>query len=126
MQLVAPVRVIAVLEMEPLSQGRGQGYLAAVLAHGAAQGADWIVALAARRVVPALDGDGGEADFAPGHGMRPGLGGQGADRCLERSAQGESSRASPPRRIETAPIGRRSNWGLVGSSRLLRDGVKGL
>ena len=80
MKLVAPVRVIAVLKMEPLGQGRRQGYLAAVLAHGAAQGADRIVALAPRRVVPARDGDGREADFAPGHGMRPGLGGQGADR----------------------------------------------
>ena len=38
-KLIAPVRVIAVLKMELLSQGRCQGYLAAVLAHGAAQGA---------------------------------------------------------------------------------------
>ena len=79
MKLIAPVRVIAVLKMEPLSQGRCQGYLAAVLAHGAAQGADWVVVHAARRVVPACDGDGREADVAPGYGMRPGLGGKGAD-----------------------------------------------
>ena len=45
MKLVAPVRVIAVLKLESLGEGRCQGYLAAVLAHGAAQGADWVVAL---------------------------------------------------------------------------------
>ena len=36
-ELVAPVRVVVVLETKPLSQGRGEGDLAAVLAHGAAQ-----------------------------------------------------------------------------------------
>ena len=112
MQLVAPVRVVAVLENEPLGEGRGQGDLAAVFAHGAAQGADRVVVLAPRRVVPPLDGDSRELDVASGHGMRPGLRGKGADRCLERSAQGESSRASPPRRTEIAPTRRRSNWGV--------------
>ena len=38
-QLVAPVRVLAVLEQKPLGQGRGQRDLAAVLADGAAQDA---------------------------------------------------------------------------------------
>ena len=64
MQLVAPVRVLAVLELEPLGQGRGQRHLAAVFAHGAAQDADGVVVLAPRRVVPALDGDGRELDVA--------------------------------------------------------------
>ena len=73
MQLVAPVRVVVVLEHESLGEGRGQGDLAAVLAHGAAQGADRVVVLAACRVVPPLDGDGRELDVASGHGMRPGL-----------------------------------------------------
>ena len=80
----------------------------------------------ARRVVPSLDGDGCETDIASGHRMRPGLLGKRIDRCLERSAQGESSRVSPRRRIEIAPKGRRSNWGVLGSSRLLADGVKEL
>ncbi len=79
MKLIAPVRVIAVLKMEPLSQGRCQGYLAAVLAHGARK-ADWIVTHAVRGVVPACDGHSGEAGFSPGYGVRPGLVCQGADR----------------------------------------------
>ena len=126
MQLEAPALVITVLEMKSLSEGRHQRDLAAVFAYGTAQGADRVVALAQRRVIPAHDGTGRDTDIASGHRMRPGLLGKRADRCLERSAQGESSRASPPRRIENAPKGRRSNWGSIGSSRLLMNGVKGL
>ena len=58
MQLVAPVRVVVVLEHEPLCNGGGEGYLAAVLAQCAAKGTDRVVALAPRHVVPPLDGDG--------------------------------------------------------------------
>ena len=96
-----------------------RGNLAAVLAHGTAQGADWVVVLTPCHVVPPLDGDGREMDIAPGHRMRPGLGGKGADGCLEHSAQGESSRASPRRRTGIAPTRRRSNWGLLESSHFL-------
>ena len=46
-KLIAPVRVIAVLKMELLSQGRCQGYPAAVL-ETARLGADWIVTHAVR------------------------------------------------------------------------------
>ena len=38
-ELVAPVWMVAVLEYQPPGQGRGQGDLTAVFAHGAAQGA---------------------------------------------------------------------------------------
>ena len=65
MQLVAPVRVIAVLEMKSLGEGRRQRDLAAVFAHGAAQGTDRVVALAPRRVVPARDGAGRERTSRP-------------------------------------------------------------
>ena len=124
-QLVTPVRVIAILEMEPLGQCRGEGYLAAVFAHGAAQGTDGIVSLASRYVVPAFDGGRRELNVAFCHRMTPRLLCRRANGCLERSAQGESSRAVPRRRIETAPTGRRSDFWVFGSSRLLTKRVKG-
>ena len=120
MQLVAPVRVVVVLEHESLRDGSGQGYLAAVLAQGAAQGTDRVVVLTPCHVVPPLDGDGREMDIAPGHRMRPGLLGKVADGCLQHSAQGESSGASPRRRTGIAPTRRRSNWGLLESSQFPR------
>ena len=46
MQLVTPVRVLAILDMEPLGQCRGEGHLAAILAHGATQRTEGIIALA--------------------------------------------------------------------------------
>ena len=49
MQLVAPVRVVAVLESKPFSDIRGQGDRATVFAHGASQGTDWVMVLAATR-----------------------------------------------------------------------------
>ena len=87
MQLEAPALVITVLEMKSLSEGRRQRDLAAVFAYGTAQGANRVVALAQRRVVPASDGTGRDTDIASGHRMRPGLLGKRADRCLERSTR---------------------------------------
>ena len=69
MQLIAPVRIIAVLENQPPGQGRVQRDLATVFAHGAAQDADRVVTMASRLIVPPLDGDGGEIDVATGHRM---------------------------------------------------------
>jgi len=85
-ELVAPVLVVAVLQNEPFDNSRGQGYFAAVFAYSASQGADRVVVLAPRCVIPPLDGDGRETDVATGHRMRPGLGGKAADGCLERTA----------------------------------------
>src|SRR6185437_14005984 len=68
-KLVGPVRVLAVLGHEPIGERRVEGDLAAILADGAAQRADGVVALAARGVVPALDGDGREVDVGPAAGM---------------------------------------------------------
>jgi hypothetical protein len=51
---VAPVRVVVVLENQPLGQRRGQGDLAAVFAHGTAQGADRIIVPVPGCVVPPL------------------------------------------------------------------------
>ena len=119
MQLVAPVRVVVVLEHESLRDGGGEGYLAAILAEGAAQGPHGVVVLAPRHVVPPLDGDSREMDIASGYRMRPGFGGKVADGCLQHSAQGESSGANPRWRIGIAPTRRRSNWGLLESSHFL-------
>jgi hypothetical protein len=86
-QLAAPVRVVTVLKMESLSEGRRERDLATVFAHGASQDAKGVIApLAERRVIPACDGAGRDADIAPGHRMGPGLFGEGADRRMERSA----------------------------------------
>jgi len=63
------VGVITVLKLESLGEGSRQGDLPAVFAHGAAQGADRVVALAARRVVPSGDGVCCELHVASGHGM---------------------------------------------------------
>ena len=108
MQLVAPVRVVVVLEHESLRDGGGEGYLAAVLAQGAAQGTDRVVVLAPRHVVPPLDGDGREMDIASGHRMRPGLGGKVADGCLQHSAAGGELRSEPTtenrNRAHKAPV----------------------
>ena len=70
-------------------QRRGQGDLAAVLAHGAAQDLERIVLLP-RLVVPAFDRDGGEVDLAAADRVRPGLGGESLEGGPEFSAQGES------------------------------------
>ena len=85
-QLIAPVRMIAILETHSLGDGHRHRAFAAVNAHGAAQGTDWVVRLTKRRVVPARDSTGGEADITTGHRMRPGLLGKRADCALERSA----------------------------------------
>ena len=106
MKLIAPVRVIAVLKMELLSQGRRQGYLAAVLAHSAAQGADWVVVLAPCSVIPPLDGHGREPGVASGHRMRPCLLGKAADGCLERTAsQGRAQERAHHGESKPRPLG---------------------
>jgi hypothetical protein len=92
-QLVAPVGMLAVLEQKPLGQRRGQGHLAAVLAYGAAQDADGVVRLASGFVVPALDGDGEEADVASTVGW-VGLVGKAADARCERLRGRGNSRVS--------------------------------
>jgi type III secretion system FlhB-like substrate exporter len=61
--------VITVLKLESLGEGSRQANLPAVLAQGAAQGADRVVALAARRVVPSGDGVCCEVHVASGHRM---------------------------------------------------------
>jgi hypothetical protein len=63
------VGVIKVLKLESLGEGSRQGNLPAVFAHGAAQGADRVVALPARRVVPSGDGVCRELHVASGHGV---------------------------------------------------------
>jgi hypothetical protein len=77
------VRVLTVLKNRLLGEGRRQGDLAAVFSHGAAQGAHRVVALAACRVIPARNGADCDLEIAAGHGMRPGLLSQAADRLLE-------------------------------------------
>ena len=125
MQLVAPVRVVAILEMEPLGQCRGEGHLAAVFAHGAAQGTDGIIFFASRNVVPAFDGGSRELDIAFAHGMTPRPLCEGADGRLELAAQADRSRVGQRRRIESTPTRRRLDLWVFGSSRLLTKGVKG-
>jgi hypothetical protein len=68
-KLVAPVRVITVVKLKSLGERSRQANLPAVLAYGAAQGADWVVALAARYVVPSGDGVCCEVHVASGHRM---------------------------------------------------------
>ena len=88
MQLVGPVLVVLVLLAQMLDLLRGQGHLAAVLAHGASQNAHGVVLLAPRRIVPALDGCHGETGLGSAHRMRPGLGGKGVESGLELSLPG--------------------------------------
>ena len=92
------------------ARSRCQGYLAAVLAHGARKR----VPTGSSRtrpcdVVPACDGGhGGEAGgllVRLQDATRSWLPGSGSLNRAFRAAKGESSRASPPRRIETTPIG---------------------
>jgi hypothetical protein len=83
-QLITLVRVIPVLEVKSLSDGECQRYLATVLAHGATQGADWVIGLAERHVIPARDGVGRNVEITPGHVMRPGLLGKRVNCALER------------------------------------------
>ena len=85
-QLVGPVRMVAVLPPQMLGQPRSQRDLAAVLAHAALEHPDRVVILT-RFVVPALEGGGGKADLAGGDRMRPGLRGEGAEGHLEFSAR---------------------------------------
>src|SRR5271157_5183667 len=86
-QLIAPVRVIPVLEMKSLGDGWCKRDPATVVTHGAAQGADGVVRLAQRRVIPARDGAGRDAEITSGHGMRPGLLGKRAERAPKCSAR---------------------------------------
>ena len=108
MQLVAPVRVVVVLEHESLRDGSGQGYLAAVLAQGTAQGTDRVVVLAPCHVVPPLDGDGREMDIASGHRMRPGLLRQGRGWLSSAHRAGGELRSEPTtenrNRAHKAPV----------------------
>ena len=107
-QLIAPVRVIAVLEMKSLGEGRRQRDLTAVSAHGAAQGADWIVVSAPGCVVPPFNGGGRELGVASACGVRPGLGSEGADRCFERAGAGGELKSEPTtenrNRAHRAPV----------------------
>ena len=98
MQLIAPVRVLAVLELESLGQGHSQRDLAAVFAHGAAQDGNGVVVPAPCCVVPPLDGDGRELDVATGDGMSPRLVGKAADRRLEQRDSDADKRPIPRRR----------------------------
>ena len=120
------MRVIAVLKMELLGQGRCQGYLAPVLAHGAAQGADRVVVLAPCCVIPPLDGHGREPGVASGHRMRPCLLGKAADGCLERTATKGELKSEPTtenrNRAHWAPVGLGVGWIITPPE----DGVKGL
>jgi hypothetical protein len=68
-KLIAPVGVITVLKLESLGEGSRQANLPAVFAHGAAQGADRVVALVTCRVIPSGDGVCCEVHVASGHGM---------------------------------------------------------
>ena len=113
-QLIAPVLVIAVLENQPLGEGSGQGHLAAVFAHGAAQDADRVVVSAPRHVIPPLDGDSREPDVASGYGMTPGLLGKAADRCLERTAiGGRAQQRAHHGEPEPCPQGAGRSWGCL-------------
>ena len=109
MQLVAPVRVVAILEMEPLGQCRGEGHFAAVFAHSTAQGMDRIISFALRNVVPAFDGGSGELDIAFAHGMTPRPLCKGADGRLELSGAGGSLKSWPTtenrKHAHSAPVG---------------------
>ena len=109
MELVAPVGVVVVLENQALGERRGQGDLATVFAHGTAQGADRIIVSAPGCVVPSRNGGGRELDVASACGMGPSLGGEGADCCLERSAQGERLKSEPTTENRNRATGRPSN-----------------
>ena len=125
-QLVAPVRVLAVLEMKPLGQRRGQRHLAAVFAQGAAQDADGVVVLAPRCVVPAFDGDGREADIVSISGMRPGLGGKAADGRLDRSARrGRAQQRADDGEAKARPQGAGGSGGCLNHHVSSQIGVKG-
>ena len=108
MQLIAPVRVIPVLEMKSLGDGWCKRDLAAVFTHGAAQGADRVVRLAERHVIPARDGAGRNAEITPGHGMRPGLLGKRADRSPGAIRAGGELKSEPTtenrNRAHKAPV----------------------
>ena len=95
MQLVGPVRVLVVLVEQMLHQRPRQRHLATVLAHGAAQDPDRIVLLTARGVVPPLQRDRRELDFASADRMFPGLGGQSTQGRLQLSARGGALNSAP-------------------------------
>src|SRR5271156_2682374 len=86
-QLIAPVRVILVLEMKSLGDGWCKRDPATVLPHGAAQDADRVVRLAQRHVIPARDGAGCDVEITSGYGMRPSLLGKRAKCAPKRSTR---------------------------------------
>ncbi len=78
-QLVAPVRMVAVLSAETLGQLRGKRHLAAVFADGALQDTHRVILFVSRLVIPTFDRAGGILHIPAGDRMRPDLFGQRLD-----------------------------------------------
>ena len=106
-QLIGPVRVIVVLVRQTFEEVRLQGHLPAIFPHGPSQDAHRIVLLLASEVEPTFQRLGREADLAPGHRMRPLLGGQELQSGLEFSPRRRcAQQRAHHREAETRPQGR--------------------
>jgi hypothetical protein len=114
-QLVGPVRVVVVLVRQTFEDIRLQRHLPAIFPYGPPQAPHGIVPLLAREVEPTFQRLGREADLAPGHRMRPPLGGQRLQGGLEfSSGRRRAQQRTHDREAKPLPQGRSGENRLSG------------